>query len=92
MQHARQHGATDEYRIDLHGDDLIPLALVKDWHERRTGQLVHRTVPYGWARRGVAGVRLPTIQIGGVRFTSREALSWWTAAVQSRMAEGRAQA
>ena len=45
MQHARQHGATDEYRIDLHGDDLIPLALVKDWHERRTGQLVHRTVP-----------------------------------------------
>ena len=30
-----------------------------------------------WSNRGVAGVKLPTIRIGGELFTSQEALNWF---------------
>ena len=41
---------------------------------RRGGQRVHVATVYRWAARGCRGVRLETIQIGGTKCTSLEAL------------------
>lgn len=39
--------------------------------------------PYRWAQIGVEGIRLPTVRLGGMRYTSEEAIAWWTAALSS---------
>ena len=42
-----------------------------------SGKKRNRNVLLRWANRGVAGVKLPTIRIGGELFTSQEALNWF---------------
>src|SRR5947209_1680704 len=36
----------------------------------RAGKKLHKATPYRWARRGVAGIRLRTICVGGTLCTS----------------------
>ncbi|MBK8977648.1 MAG: DUF1580 domain-containing protein [Planctomycetes bacterium] len=79
--------ATGAHIIDPLHDHLIALRRLPTWLERRTGELVHRTVPYRWASRGIRGVRLPTILIGGTRFTSGGAFAWWSAALGDSRSE-----
>jgi hypothetical protein len=75
--------ATTIYRIDPLRDRLRSLRKLGAWHKERTGEDLHRSVPYRWAQVGIGGLRLPTVRIGGVRYTSEEAIAWWTAAISS---------
>lgn len=77
---------TQSYQVDPNRDRLIALARLVEWFEARTGRRLHRSVTYRWRQRGVRGedgtvYKLPTIRIGGNRFTSEEAIAWWTAVV-----------
>lgn len=40
----------------------------------RSGRGLHVSTVWRWALRGVRGIRLETVLIGGIRYTSREAL------------------
>ena len=82
----RQPFPPSDYSIDATRDRLIALARVSSWYEQRTGRKLHRTVPYRWRHRGVQTadgtlIRLPTVRLGGMRYTSEEAIAWWTAAI-----------
>lgn len=60
--------------IDLSPTSLVPLREVPDLLPRRRGRKVHHSTVYRWAARGVRGVRLETTCLGGVLYTSQEAL------------------
>ena len=62
--------------IDLEHESLISLAEAATLlPRRRKGKKPHISCLYRWASRGLRGVRLETVQIGGTRCTSREALA-----------------
>lgn len=61
--------------IDLRNEEVISLAeAVKRLPARRAGKRTHVATLYRWAKRGVCGVTLETIQVGGTLCTSLEAL------------------
>lgn len=39
---------------------------------------VHYSTAWRWALKGISGVRLPTWRLGGKRWTTREAVEWWS--------------
>lgn len=92
MQGDTRHATpTPGYSIDPNRDRLIALARLVEWYEERTGRRLHRSVTYRWRQRGVRAedgtvLRLPTVRIGGARFTSEEAIAWWTAAIDGQPA------
>jgi len=47
---------------------------------------------YRWAQIGIKGIRLETVQVGGCKFTSREALARFFAALSARTAGTQPQA
>ncbi len=76
----------DAYTINPNRDRLIAMARLVEWYEERTGRRLHRSVTYRWRQRGVRAAdgtvyRLPTVRIGGFRYTSEEGIAWWTAVV-----------
>lgn len=71
------------YDIDPARDHLLALRRVPDWYAKRTGERVHRSAPYRWSRRGIRGIPLPTVRLGSIRYTSIEAITWWTSAVDA---------
>ena len=86
MSHCRQHAPSRSHSIDPTRERLIALSQFGSWYEQRTGRRLDRTVVYRWRRRGVrttdgSRLQLPTVQLGGVRYTSEEAIVWWTAAL-----------
>ena len=60
--------------IDIHNEHPLTLSDAADSIPGRTGSGVHVSTTWRWAQRGIRGVRLETILIGGIRYTSREAL------------------
>ena len=64
--------------IDPAHEQPIPLADVPKeirWlPRRRTGKKHHISTIFRWASRGVRGIRLETISVGGTKCTSEEAL------------------
>lgn len=61
--------------IDYNKEELIPLTQAPEhlpWG--RQGRPVHVSTVWRWVYRGVGGVKLESIKIGGTRYTSREAL------------------
>jgi hypothetical protein len=67
--------------IDLNKEQLIRLSEVpKILPKRQDGKRVHISAIYRWAQRGVKGVRLETLKIGGTTYTSREALQRFASA------------
>ena len=61
--------------IDVTGENLIPIRDVPGLlPPRPTGRRVHLSVVYRWIGRGIRGVRLEAIRIGGTTYTSAEAL------------------
>ncbi len=61
--------------IDLSAEKLIRAQDVpKLLPPRHTGKPVHVSAVYRWIQRGVQGVRLEYIKIGGTTYTSKEAL------------------
>lgn len=61
--------------IDISTEHLIPIRDVpRHLPSRPTGRRVHVSAVYRWIQRGVRGVRLEAIRIGGSTYTSTEAL------------------
>jgi len=61
--------------IDSAHENLISLADVPGHlPDRRGGKRPHVSCIYRWAQRGIRGVRLETLQCGGTKVTSSEAL------------------
>lgn len=61
--------------IDLHNEKLVPLRdLPKFLPAKASGKRLHISVVYRWVQRGVHGVRLEVVHIGGTSYTSFEAL------------------
>ena len=61
--------------IDLGHEELITLTdAAGRLPRRRMGQKPHIATLYRWSTRGVRGVVLETVQVGGTRCTSVEAL------------------
>lgn len=62
--------------IDLNRETLVSLAdAAKILPRRRGGRKVHCSTCYRWTTTGCKGVILESIQVGGTRCTSREALA-----------------
>ena len=61
--------------IDIHTEELLELNKVPANLERRTGKRLNLSTVYRWTNRGIAGVRLETVLVGGSRYTSAEALN-----------------
>ena len=60
--------------IDI-SEDVRPLSVwAKRLPRRRAGRPVNRATLYRWATRGLHGIRLEVIQIGGTTCTSKTAL------------------
>lgn len=61
--------------IDLNHETLLSVAEVpRRLPSRPGGRRVHISAVYRWIRRGVRGVRLEAIRVGGTMYTSVEAL------------------
>ena len=61
--------------IDIGAETLIPIREVpRHLPPRPNGKRVHMSACYRWIKRGVRGVRLDSIKIGGSTYTSTEAL------------------
>ena len=61
--------------IDISNEHLIPIREVSHrLPTRPNGKPVHISAVYRWIQRGVQGVRLEYIKIGGTTYTSKEAL------------------
>jgi hypothetical protein len=61
--------------IDTIAESIVTLnEAARSLPHRRAGRPVHLSCIYRWSQVGVKGIRLETVQIGGTRCTSREAL------------------
>ena len=61
--------------IDLTQEELVPIRDVpKHLPPRPTGKRVHVSAVYRWLLRGIRGIRLESLKIGGTTYTSKEAL------------------
>jgi hypothetical protein len=61
--------------IDSQSEQIVTLAQAADsLPRRRRGRKTHVSCLYRWATVGCRGIVLETIQVGGTRCTSREAL------------------
>ena len=62
--------------IEIRSEQLIPLQQLPSALPRNptTGRKVHMATIWRWVQRGCRGVRLETVLVGGVRYTSEEAL------------------
>ena len=61
--------------IDLHSEQLIPLNQVPKYlPKRKTGKAIHISAIYRWIQKGLKGVKLESIRVGGTSYTSRQAL------------------
>ena len=71
--------------IDPFDCNLIPLrAAALRCPPGRTGKPRHVSTLHRWALRGVRGVRLATVCIGGVRYTTPEALREFFSAISAQ--------
>ncbi len=61
--------------ININNETLLSLAdAAAAVPRRRAGRKCHIATVYRWAQRGVRGIRLETIQVGGTRCTSKQAM------------------
>jgi hypothetical protein len=61
--------------IDISTETLLTLSQAARLRPPgRAGRPTHPSTPYRWATRGIRGHRLEVVRLGGVTYTSREAL------------------
>lgn len=60
--------------IDLLCENAIPMNDVPKHVPKRNGKKVHYSTVYRWATKGVRGRVLETIMVGGIRYTTVEAV------------------
>jgi hypothetical protein len=61
--------------IDIFNEELLKLSKIPANLERRTSERLNVSTVYRWINRGIAGIRLETILVGGCRYTSTQALN-----------------
>ena len=61
--------------IDVEHERLIEVAEVPNRLPRRRGKKIHYSTICRWIQRGCRGRRLDSVRVGGIRFTSWEALN-----------------
>ncbi|MEQ1905755.1 MAG: DUF1580 domain-containing protein [Pirellulaceae bacterium] len=61
--------------IDIDTDRLIELSEVPAYLEKKTGKRPNLATIYRWRQRGIAGIYLETVLVGGKPFTSISALN-----------------
>jgi len=62
------------YEIDLQNEQVITLTDVSSYLPKRRGKKTHYQTVFRWATKGVRGNMLASVKIGGIRYTSLEAL------------------
>ena len=68
------HFRTESF-IDIACEELIPIREVPKRLPKKPGdKRVHISAVYRWMKKGVRGVKLDSVSIGGTRYTSIEAL------------------
>jgi hypothetical protein len=61
--------------IDHSQETVVPLGEAGHYLPHRgDGRALHRSTLQRWTRRGICGVRLETLRVGGIVYTSVEAL------------------
>ena len=60
--------------IDLHIEQVFPLGEIGEHLPKRRGKKAHKSIGYRWAGPGLRGIKLESVKVGGIRYTSREAL------------------
>lgn len=79
--------------IELAQEQLIPIRDVpRHVPARPNGKKVHISACYRWVSRGVKGVRLDAIRIGGTTYTSLEALQRFADQLSTPLTPGTADA
>lgn len=61
-------------RITLADEQLISLSETPDYLPRRRGKKVHISTIYRWVFKGARGKQLESVLLGGIRYTSLEAI------------------
>src|SRR4051812_48707200 len=61
--------------IDSRSESLFTLTEVPEHVPKARGRRIHTSTIWRWTKRGIRGVKLETIRIGGRTYTSTEALS-----------------
>lgn len=75
--------------IELGTEELMTLtAATRVLPHRRRHRPVNVSTLHRWATRGLRGVRLETVQVGGTKCTSREALDRFFAALAAQSQSG----
>ena len=60
--------------IDLEAEHLVALRDLPSLLPRRRGRPLHLSTAYRWISRGARGAVLESVRLGGITYTSREAL------------------
>jgi hypothetical protein len=67
--------------INVGNEQVFPLPELPNHVPQRNGRRLSIATAYRWSLNGVRGVKLETVQIGGARYTSLEALQRFAAAL-----------
>lgn len=78
METKKQRDAAS-FRIELGSEPPIPLTVAVDMIEQITGQRWHVRSVRNWVREGVRGCKLPSVTLGGRKWTTRSAIEWFFA-------------
>ena len=60
--------------IDIQNEQLLAISDVPDFLPRRRKKKIHISTVYRWLLKGARGKILESVMIGGIRYTSQEAL------------------
>ena len=63
--------------IDTFSEKIMSLDQGAKHVSKISGTKRNKRILQRWSNRGISGVKLPTIQIGGELYTSQEALNWF---------------
>ena len=78
--------ASHSFAISFRTQSLVAVRDLPTWIEQTTGGTVDRSSTWRWCNYGLKApcgchVRLPSVRLGKTRFTTEEAIAWWTAAI-----------
>lgn len=62
-------------RIEIQKEHAIPLAEVPKYVPKRKGRKVHYSTVYRWVTKGARGRILESVMVGGIRYTTVEAVA-----------------
>ena len=71
-------------QLDLQKEQAITLAEVPNHVPKRNGKKVHYSTVYRWTKKGSRGRVLESVLVGGVRFTTVEAVNRFLNSCPSR--------